>query len=163
MSAGAGWAGSYPYDTQVPRQPAPAAQTAPKRTSPSIYPYETQRHPQQPARVPPPPAIQTRSTPVGRRLLGVLAFFVLTAVSVPVHILAVFFVYVEFESPGDPVTAALLVSGAFLVSFIALFITGLGSQLVGGFPGRWRARITFATLSGIVALVVAYAAALTQF
>lgn len=92
-----------------------------------------------------------------------LAFLALTAISVPVHILAVFFVYVEFESPGDTVTAILLVSGAFLASFAALFFTGLIAQLVGGFPGRWRARITFAALSGVIALGTAYLAALTLF
>lgn len=162
--AGAQRVSSYPYDTQRPPQQR-APQPRPQRTSSSIYPYETQRAPQQPQQVAPPPPLpqQRRRVPVGRRVLGVLAFVVLTALSIPLHILTVFFVFVEFESPGDAVTAALLVSGAFVGSFAALFVTGLVTQLVGAFPGRWRARVTFAALSGAIALGIAYAAALTQF
>jgi dipeptide/tripeptide permease len=93
----------------------------------------------------------------------VLAFLVLTVLSLPVHIGAIFFIYVEFESPGDPAMAALLISGAFLGSFVALFLTGLVAQKAGGFPGRWRARITFAVLSAIIGLGVAYFAALNLF
>ena len=83
----------------------------------------------------------------------------LTGLSLPLHIAAIFFIYVEFESPGDPALAVLLIGGAFLGSFAALFVTGLLSQLIGRFPGRWRARVTFAALSGVIALVVAYVAA----
>ncbi|RIX27592.1 hypothetical protein [Amnibacterium setariae] len=163
----------YPYEqpqrSQPPQQQAaPAAQQAPRST----YPYEQQvprqQVPQQtPQQVPPPAQYRTaparaRTSPA-RRALGVLAFLVLTALSVPLHVAAVFFVYVEFESPGDAVMAALLIGGAFLGSFAALFVTGLLSQLIGGFPGRWRARITFAALSGVIALAVAYFAALRLF
>jgi hypothetical protein len=158
---------TYPYaDGAVPK-PAPKP---PQRTSSSIYPYEQQ----QPVRLPPeqqvqrPPTQQQpqrppvpRKNPAPRRVLGVIAFLTLTLLSMPVHIAAVFFVYVTFESPGDAVTAILIVSGAFLGSFAALFVTGLVSQLVGGFPGRWRARVTFSVLSGIIAISCAYFAALT--
>jgi hypothetical protein len=137
---------TYPYEQQVPRQ-APVAQHPALRPEP-----QQQRAPR-----------SDRPNPAPRRALGVLAFAVLTAMSLPLHIAAIFFIYVEFESPGDPVMAVLLVGGAFLGSFAALFVTGLLAQLVGGFPGRWRARITFATLSGVIALVVAYFAALQLF
>jgi predicted lipid-binding transport protein (Tim44 family) len=157
---------TYPYEN---------GQQPPKRTSPSVFPYEpqgsatypyeqqvphqpVQQQPPQPRYAPPPQRNRT-----ARRLLGVLAFLVLTGLSLPLHIGAIFFIYVEFESPGDPAMAALLISAAFLGSFAALFVTGLISQLVGGFPGRWRARTTFATLSGIIALGVAYFAALNLF
>lgn len=146
---------------QYPQHAASRPQ-GPPRPQP-IYPYETQRPVPPPQQHPPRPVIRTSRTSPGRRLLGVLTFVALTAISVPVHILAVFFVYVEFESPGDTVTAVLLVTGAFLASFAALFCTGLLAQLVGGFPGRWRARITFAALSGVIALGIAYFAALTLF
>ena len=159
---------TYPYaDGAVPK-PTPKP---PQRTSSSIYPYEQQ----QPVRLPPeqqqpqrPPTQQQPQRPpvprknmAPRRVLGVIAFLTLTLLSMPVHIAAVFFVYVTFESPGDAVTAILIVSGAFIGSFAALFVTGLVSQLVGGFPGRWRARVTFAVLSGIIAISCAYFAALT--
>lgn len=163
-----------------------AAEQPPRRTSPSVYPYEqrtpssTYPYEQQPPRVQAPPQQQPPQAPhqqhgqqqggrpqqrsgAPRRFLGVLAFFVLTALSLPLHIAAIFFIYVEFESPGDPLMAALLISAAFLGSFAALFVTGLGAQLIGGFPGRWRARITFAAFSGIIALAVAYFAALQLF
>lgn len=157
----ANWAASYPYATdrppatQGPRratipQPVPVGQQA-------TYPYEQRPQPprfeQQPV-LRTPPKKQT-----GRRLLGVLAFLVLTGVSLPMHVAAIFFIYVEFESPGDPSTAALLIGAAFIGSFLALLVTGLVAQLVGKFPGIWRARITFAALSGIIALLVAYAGA----
>jgi len=159
----------------------PAAQAAqpPRRTSPSVYPYEQPQQPprstypyeqqvprqQVPQQVPPPPP-QRRTAPrtsPARKALGVLVFLALTALSVPLHIAAVFFVYVEFESPGDPVMAVLLIGGAFIGAFAALFVTGLLTQLVGAFPGRWRARVTFAALSGAIALAVAYFAALRLF
>lgn len=155
------------YLQQYPQHVSSRPQ-GPPRPQP-IYPYETQRPVQPPQQhspqqhAPRQPTTPPRKTATGRRLLGGLAFVVLTAISVPVHILAVFFVYVEFESPGDTLTAVLLVSGAFLASFAALFCTGLIAQLVGGFPGRWRARITFAALSGVIALGTAYLAALTLF
>lgn len=169
---------AYPQAAHQPGEPAP------RRTSPSVYPYEQPRatsstYPyeqqvprqapvhQQPTRQQQPhqqlAPRQERGNPAPRRALGVLAFLVLTGLSLPLHIAAIFFIYVEFESPGDPVMAALLIGGAFLGSFAALFVTGLVAQLVGGFPGRWRARVTFATLSGIIALVVAYFAALQLF
>lgn len=162
-------------------QQQPPAQQPPRRTSPSVYPYEqqpssstypyeqqTQRPPVQQQPQPPQqpryaPQQQTKRSSTGRRLLGVLAFLVLTGLSLPMHIAAIFFIYVEFESPGDPALAVLLIGAAFIGSFAALFVTGLLAQLVGAFPGRWRARITFATLSGVVALVVAYFAALHLF
>jgi hypothetical protein len=173
-------ASTYPYGStpedraaQQAAQAARAAQAAPRRTSSSIYPYEQQAQrpsdPHQPQRQEQPqqpqyaPRQQPRRNPTGRRLLGVLAFLVLTGIGIPLHIGAIFFVYVEFESPGDPVMAALLIGGAFIGSFVALFLTGLLSQLIGGFPGRWRARITFATLAGIISLAVAYLAALKLF
>lgn len=102
-------------------------------------------------------------TPVGRRLLGILALLVLTAISLPVHLLAVFFVYVEFESPGDPTTSSLLVLAAAAGSFLALLVTGTMAQLVGGYPGRWRARVTFAACSAVLAIASTYGAALTLF
>ena len=166
---------AYP---QAAHQPP---EQAPRRTSPSVYPYEqpratstypyeqqvprqapVQQQPQQPPQQQHAPR-QDRGNPAPRRVLGVLAFLVLTGLSLPLHIAAIFFIYVEFESPGDPVMAALLIGGAFIGSFAALLVTGLLAQLIGGFPGRWRARVTFATLSGIIALVVAYFAAMQLF
>jgi hypothetical protein len=161
---------TYPYEN---------GQQPPKRTSPSVYPHEPQgtstypyeqqvprqpvQQPQQPPQQPVRYALPPRRNQAPRRLLGVLAFLVLTGLSLPLHIAAIFFIYVEFESPGDPLMAAVLIGGAFLGSFAALFFTGLISQLVGAFPGRWRARTTFATLSGVISLAVAYFAALTLF
>ncbi len=164
---------TYPY--------ADGASPAPRRTSPfpheqplppgsSSYPYGQQtpspqrpQQQQQPQRLPPQSAQRPKRNQAPRRLLGVIAFFVLTLLSMPVHIAAVFFVYVTFESPGDPTTAALIVSGAFIGVFAALFVTGLVAQSVGGFPGRWRARVTFSVLSGLIALTAAYFAAMTLF
>jgi len=137
---------TYPYDQQAQRQPSPPQQPAPQQQPPQRYAQQPQRR-----------------NPTPRRLLGVLAFLVLTVLSLPVHIGAFFFIYVEFESPGDPAMAALLIGGAFVGSFLALLLTGLISQKVGGFPGRWRARITFAVFSGIIGLAVAYFAALNLF
>ena len=179
---------SRSHDPRLYRgQPGPAypqaahqpPEQAPRRTSPSVYPYEQPRptsstypYEQQVPRQAPAPQQppqqqfaprQDRRNPAPRRALGVLTFLVLTGLSLPLHIAAIFFIYVEFESPGDPLMAALLIGGAFLGSFAALFVTGLLAQLIGGFPGRWRARITFATLSGIIALAVAYFAALQLF
>ena len=180
---------SRSHDPRLYRgQPGPAypqaahqpPEQAPRRTSPSVYPYEqpraTSTYPyeqQVPRQAPfqqPPQQQRQHSAPradrpntAPRRALGVLAFAVLTAMSLPLHIAAIFFIYVEFESPGDPVMAALLIGGAFIGSFAALLVTGLLAQLIGGFPGRWRARVTFATLSGIIALVVAYFAAMQLF
>jgi hypothetical protein len=179
---------SRSHDPRLYRgQPGPAypqaahqpGEQAPRRTSPSVYPYEQprpssstypyeQQAPRHPGQEQPPqqqPSAQPgpRKNPAPRRTLGVVAFLVLTGLSLPLHIAAIFFIYVEFESPGDPVMAALLIGGAFLGSFAALLVTGLVAQLAGGFPGRWRARMTFAALSGIIALVVAYFAALQLF
>lgn len=182
---------SRSHDPRLYRgQPGPAypqaahqpPEQAPRRTSPSVYPYEQPRatsstYPyeqqvprqapvqQQPQQAPQQQSAprQDRPNPAPRRALGVLVFLVLTGLSLPLHIAAIFFIYVEFESPGDPVMAALLIGGAFIGSFVALLVTGLLAQLVGGFPGRWRARVTFATLSGIIALVVAYFAAMQLF
>ena len=98
-----------------------------------------------------------------RRVLGVATFLLLTGLSVPLHILAVFFVYVQIESPGDTASAVPLLAGMFAAVFLALLATGLLTQLVGGFPGRWRARVTFSFLSGVIALAIAYGAAITQF
>lgn len=158
-------ASSYPYSAD---QPPPRRTTYPPQYVPvgqhATYPYG-QRPPQpvQPPPTPQAPVPQARRTGKPRRLLGVLAFLVLTGLSLPLHISAFFFIYVEFESPGDPAMAAPLIGGAFLVSFAALFVTGTVAQLVGRFPGRWRARTTFAALSGIVALAVAYLAAIRLF
>jgi hypothetical protein len=182
---------SRSHDPRMYRgQPGPAypqaahqpADQPPRRTSPSVYPYEqprstsstypyepqvprqpVQQQPQQPPQQQHIPQRGPQRNQAPRRVLGVVAFLVLTGLSLPLHIAAIFFIYVEFESPGDPVMAALLIGGAFLGSFAALFVTGLVAQLAGGFPGRWRARITFAALSGIIALVVAYFAALQLF
>ena len=182
---------SRTHDPRLYRgQPGPAypqaahqpPEQAPRRTSPSVYPYEQPRatsstypYEQQVPRQAPVPQHQPQQQPqefaprqerrnqAPRRALGVIAFLVLTGLRLPLHNAPIFFIYVEFESPGDPVMAALLIGGAFLGSFAALFVTGLLAQLVGGFPGRWRARITFATFSGIIALVVAYFAALQLF
>lgn len=107
------------------------------------------------------PAPPVRRTPVARRLFGVLVLLVLTAASVPVHVLAVFFVYVQLESPGDGSTAFLTVGGGALASFLALLLTATIAQLAGGFPGRWRARTTFAVLSAVLSISVAYALAFT--
>ena len=161
---------TYPYEN---------GQQPPKRTSPTVYPHErpaegstypyeqqVQREPQPRYQPQPPPQgyrAQPKRNQTQRRLLGVLAFFVLTGLSLPLHIGAIFFIYVEFESPGDPAMAALLIGGAFLGSFLALFLTGFISQRVGAFPGRWRARVTFAAFSGVIALAVAYFAALNLF
>lgn len=161
----ANWAASYPYSTdQPPRQQQPRQASIPQPTpvgQQATYPYD--QRPQPPRWEQPPVLRAPQKTPIARRLLGVLAFFVLTGLSLPLHIAAIFFIYVEFESPGDLTTAALLVGGAFLGSFAALFVTGLLSQLIGRFPGRWRARVTFAAFSGIIALAVAYLAATKVF
>jgi hypothetical protein len=162
----ANWAASYPYSTdQPPRQQGPRQASIPQPTPvghQATYPYDKRPQQQQQTRHEPPPAPRApQKVPIGRRVLGVLAFIVLTGVSLPLHIAAIFFIYVEFESPGDPVTAALLIGAAFIGSFAALFVTGLLSQLIGAFPGRWRARVTFAALSGLIALVIAYVAATT--
>jgi hypothetical protein len=160
---------TYPYENG--QQPPKRTSSSPQPQGPSAtYPYDPQP-PRPPVQQQPPPQHippqrqqqQPRKNQGPRRFLGVLAFLVLTALSLPVHIGAIFFIYVEFESPGDPATAALLIGAAFLGSFLALFLTGLISQKVGGFPGRWRARVTFAVLSGIIGLGVAYLAALNLF
>lgn len=161
----ANWAASYPYSTdQPPRTQGPRQATIPQPTpvgQHATYPYE--QRPQQP-RYEPQPVLRTPpKKQTGRRLLGVLAFVVLTGLSLPMHVAAIFFIYVEFESPGDPAMAALLIGGAFVGSFAALFVTGLVAQLVGAFPGRWRARVTFAALSGVIALGIAYIAATRIF
>jgi hypothetical protein len=163
----ANWSASYPYSTdQPPRQQQPRRASIPQPTpvgQQATYPYDKRPQQQQP-RYEPPPVLRTPpKTPVGRRVLGVLAFLVLTGLSLPLHIAAIFFIYVEFESPGDPAMAALLIGAAFLSSFAALFVTGLLSQVIGAFPGRWRARITFAAFSGVIALAVAYFAATRVF
>lgn len=163
---------TYPYENgqQPPKRTSPTVYPHERPAQGSTYPYEQQvvREPQQrqPPQQQPPQRYEPRpqrrnETP--RRLLGVLAFALLTGLSLPLHIAAIFFIYVEFESPGDPTMAALLIGGAFLVSFVALFLTGLIAQKVGAFPGRWRARVTFAAFSGIIALAVAYFAALNLF
>ncbi len=108
--------------------------------------------PQSPRRAPVP---QRRHVSVGRRLLGVLVLLVMTAISTPVHVFAVFLVFIEIESPGDPQSAALLIGGAGLGSFLMLLLTASLTQAVGGFPGRWRARVTFAVLSALLAMAVA--------
>ena len=113
--------------------------------------------------VPRAPAAAETHGSTARRWLGVLTFLVLTGLSLPVHMVALFFVYIEFASPGDRQTAILLVIAAFAGSFMALLVTGAVSQLVGGFPGRWRARISFAGFSALIALVAAVVAALTLF
>ncbi|MGN6446983.1 hypothetical protein [Amnibacterium sp.] len=158
---GAQWAASYPYATdQPPRERGPRQVGVPTPTpvgQRATYPYEQRA--QQPRPVPPPAPRAPEKCRTGRRLLGVLTFVVLTGLSLPLHIAAIFFIYVEFESPGDAGTAALLVSGAFVGSFAALLVTGIVSQIVGAFPGRWRARVSLAALSGVIALVIAYVAA----
>ena len=173
--------GTYPYGAEARSEGG--QQPAPRRTSPSVYPYEQpratssstypyeQQAPQQPAPQQHTPQQAQQHRPAGapkkasrpRRMLGVLAFLALTLASTPIHIAAVFFVYVTFESPGDAITAVLIVSASFIGSFAALFVTGLVAQLVGAFPGRWRARVTFAVLSGVLALGGAYLAALVAF
>ncbi|MBW4043033.1 MAG: hypothetical protein HIU86_13090 [Acidobacteria bacterium] len=155
----ANWAASYPYATdQPPRQQGPRQASIPQPTpvgQQATYPYD--RRPQQPPRYEPPTAPRAaQKSSTRRRLLGVLAFLVLTALSLPLHVAAIFFIYVEFESPGDPLTAVLLIGAAFIGSFAALFVTGLLSQRIGAFPGLWRARVTFAALSGVIALAIAY-------
>ena len=112
---------------------------------------------------PRPAAITVHRSSAGRRWLGVFAWLVLTVVSLPVHVFALFFVYVEFASPGDQASAITLVACAFLASFVTLLITGTLSQLIGGFPGRWRARVSFAAFSAVVAVAVMTVAALTYF
>lgn len=161
---------TYPYENgqQPPKRTSPTVYPHEQPAKGSTYPYEQQIPREPPMRLPPPPQQRSGAAPqrrnqAPRRLLGVLAFFVLTAISLPLHIGAIFFIYVEFESPGDPAMAAVLIGGAFLGSFVALFLTGLIAQKIGGFPGRWRARVTFATFSGIIALAVAYLAALHLF
>jgi hypothetical protein len=160
---------TYPYENG--QQPPKRTSSSPQPQGPSAtYPYDPvprqpqQQQPQPPQQrwVPPQPQPQRRNQ-APRRFLGVLAFLALTGLSLPVHIGAIFFIYVEFESPGDPAMAALLIGGAFIGSFVALFLTGLIAQKVGGFPGRWRARVTFAVLSAIIGLGVAYFAALNLF
>ncbi len=162
----ANWAASYPYSTdQPPRTQEPRKSTIPQPTpvgQQATYPYE-QRAPQPPRWEQPPVLRVQPKTSAARRVLGVVAFLVLTGLSLPLHIAAIFFIYVEFESPGDPVTAALLIGGAFVGSFVALLVTGIVAQLVGKFPGRWRARVTFAALSGVIALTIAYFAATKLF
>jgi hypothetical protein len=166
--SGVNWAASYPYSTdQPPRSSGPRDSSYRHNPTPvgpqSTYPYE-QRAQQLPPRYEPQPVLRTPpKSKALRRFLGIVAFLALTAISLPAHIAAIFFIYVEFESPGDAATAALLIGLAFLGSFVALFLTGLLTQIIGAFPGRWRARVTFAALSGIIALVVAYAAASKLF
>lgn len=157
---GANWAASYPYATDAPPQRSGPRQASIPQPTPvgqqATYPYAQRQQP----RYDPPPVLRApEKKPTGRRLLGVLAFLVLTGLSLPLHVAAIFFIYVEVESPGDPTTAVLLIGAAFVGSFVALLVTGLVSQLVGRFPGIWRARVTFAALSGIIALLVAYAGA----
>lgn len=161
-------AASYPYATdQPPRSTGPRDSSYRHNPTPvghqSTYPYEQRAQPPQPRFEPQPVHRTPPRTSAMRRVLGVVAFVALTAVSLPAHIAAIFFIYVEFESPGDAATAALLIGAAFLGSFVALFLTGLLTQIIGAFPGRWRARVTFAALSGVIALVVAYAAASKLF
>ena len=161
----ANWAASYPYSTdQPPRTQEPRKATIPQPTpvgQQATYPYEQRP---QPPRWEQPPVLRVQpKTSVARRIVGVVVFLVLTGLSLPLHIAAIFFIYVEFESPGDPATAALLIGGAFVGSFAALLITGIVAQVVGRFPGRWRARVTFAALAGIIALAVAYLAASKLF
>ncbi len=163
---------AYPEQAQQLRRPpqqAPAQREAPPQFSDLLSPEHApapQQRPraQQPApvalRAPAAPAVRT--SPV-RRALGVLAFLVLTAMSLPLHVLAIFFIYVQIESPGDLETAAPLLGGLFVAVFLVLTVVGVLTQVIGGFPGRWRARVTFAFLSGVIALVVSYAAAITQF
>ena len=79
----------------------------------------------------------------------------------PVHVLAIFFVYVQVESPGDASTALLTIGGGAIGSFLALRITATLAQLAGGFPARWRARTTFAVLSAVLAVSLVYLLALT--
>lgn len=122
-------------------------------------PQQSFHEPQQQVR----PPVQTPSMPVARRLLGVAVLLVLTAITTPVHLLAIFFVYVQIESPGEAGPALLLLAGALVASFVALLVTATLAQVAGGFPARWRARTTFAVLSALLAVVVAYAAALTLF
>ena len=116
-----------------------------------------------PVLLPHPPAITMHRSAARRRWLGVFAFLVLTAASLPVHVFAMFFVFVEVASPGDQATSVELIAVAFAASFAALLITGTLSQLIGGFPGRWRARVSFAAFSAIIALIVTAIAAITYF
>jgi hypothetical protein len=125
-------------------------------TQPRLYSGATM-----PVVLPRVPAVTVHRTSTGRRWLGVLAFLVLTAISLPIHAVALFFVYIEFASPGDAQTATLLVVAAFVGSFLALLTTGTLSQLIGGFPGRWRARVSFAAFSAVLALGTTVIAALT--
>ena len=119
--------------------------------------------PQPAYQAPRPSAVTVRRTPVGRRLLGVLVLLVLTALSLPVHVMTMFFTYVEVASPGDLGTALLLVGGTGIASFLALLLTAVLSQLAGGFPGRWRARVTFAALSALLSVAVTVVAAVRFF
>ncbi len=150
-----------PYPYAKPQPTEPYGQPVGQQPRPSAHPQPWEQQPQPPQWRQ--PAVTTTRNAAPRRLLGMVAFAVMTVVTLPVHVLAVFFVFVEFESPGDPVTAVLLVSGAFVASFVALLLTGIVSQAVGGFPGRWRARITFAALSGVIALGLAYLGAIVYF
>ena len=160
---------TYPEQAQQLRRPpqqAPAPR-APQQQPPQFTDLLAPGQKQRPQAHQPHPIVReaapaARTSPV-RRALGVLTFFVLTGMSLPLHILAVFFIYVQIESPGDTETAVPLLGGLFLAVFLVLAVVGIMTQVVGGFPGRWRARVTFSFLSAAIALVVAYAAAITQF
>lgn len=150
---------SYPEQAQQLRRPPQQAQS-PQFTD--LLERPGPRQEEAPPRVRASPPAGSARIPV-RRVLGLAVFAVLTAMSLPLHVLAVFFVYVQIESPGDIASAAPVLGGMFAAVFAALLVVGLLTQLVGGFPGRWRARVTFSFLSAVIALGIAYAAAITQF
>ncbi|MFD1720742.1 hypothetical protein [Amnibacterium endophyticum] len=157
---------TYPEQAQQLRRPpqqAPAAR--PQFTDllerPVAPTVEPTRRAAAPERRPQPP--KKPGVVATRRVLGLAVFAALTAMSVPLHVLAVFFMYVQIESPGELASAVPLLGGMLVAVFVTLLVVGSATQLVGGFPGRWRARVVFALLSGAIALSIAYAAALTQF
>lgn len=158
----------FPPTDQHPVQPV--RQRAPQPAQyhvPGQQPQRPMPGQQQPVRPGTDPRARPKTasapTPVGRRLLGVVVLLVLTLLSLPVHVAAVFFVYLLIESPGDATSSMVLVIAAFTGSFIALLVTGILSQLAGGFPAGWRARVTFAACSAVLSLGAAYLAAIAFF
>ena len=92
---------------------------------------------------------------LARRRWGFAAAVVLMLATLPLHLLGLALIALEVLSPSIDGTAPLFFGGVGLAQLLLLTAVATVGQLIGGGTDRWRRRMAFACLNGLLVVLAA--------
>ena len=92
---------------------------------------------------------------LARRRWGFVAAAVLMLATLPLHLLGLALVALEVLSPSIDGTAPLFYAAVGLAQLLLLTLVATVGQLIGGGTDRWRRRMAFACVNGLLVVLAA--------